>query len=376
MSSPSMTSNIVSSVVAEVIEPAATTVDRDGVYPRAALDALGKAGLLGLVSATEVGGLGGTLRDAAEAVELVGRACGSTGMVLCMHYCATAALEQHGPRAVREAIARGEHVTTLAFSEMGSRSHFWAPISTATAAGEGQVRLDAQKSWSTSGGEATSYVWSSKPLAAEGMSSLWLVPSDAHGLSTVKPFDGMGLRGNASCPIKATGVMVPESALLGEDGGGLDIMMVIVLPYFQVLSSACYLGITEAATAKSVAHVSATKLAHIGQSLADLPTIRAYLARMRLKTDMMRGLLRDTLTALEESQEVAQLRVLEVKAAAAETATEVTELAMRVCGGAAFRKEVGIERHFRDARAATVMSPTTDLLYDFIGKAITGMPLL
>jgi alkylation response protein AidB-like acyl-CoA dehydrogenase len=48
---------------------------------------------------------------------------------------------------------------------------------------------------------------------------------------------------------------------------------------------------------------------------------------------------------------------------------------MRVCGGAAFRKEVGVERHFRDARASTVMAPTTDALYDFIGKALCGIPL-
>jgi alkylation response protein AidB-like acyl-CoA dehydrogenase len=48
---------------------------------------------------------------------------------------------------------------------------------------------------------------------------------------------------------------------------------------------------------------------------------------------------------------------------------------MRICGGAAFRKEVGVERHFRDARASTVMAPTADALYDFIGKALTGMPL-
>ena len=51
------------------------------------------------------------------------------------------------------------------------------------------------------------------------------------------------------------------------------------------------------------------------------------------------------------------------------------DLAMRVCGGAAFRKEVGVERIFRDARAAGVMAPTTDILYDFIGKAVCGMPL-
>jgi alkylation response protein AidB-like acyl-CoA dehydrogenase len=48
---------------------------------------------------------------------------------------------------------------------------------------------------------------------------------------------------------------------------------------------------------------------------------------------------------------------------------------MRVCGGVAFRREVGVERFFRDARASGVMAPTTDVLYDFIGKAVCGLPL-
>jgi alkylation response protein AidB-like acyl-CoA dehydrogenase len=67
--------------------------------------------------------------------------------------------------------------------------------------------------------------------------------------------------------------------------------------------------------------------------------------------------------------------VLECKAAAGEAAAEVADLAMRVCGGAAFRKDIGVERMFRDARAALVMAPTTDVLYDFIGKAVCGLPV-
>jgi len=151
--------------------------------------------------------------------------------------------------------------------------------------------------------------------------------------------------------------------------------MGIVLPYFQLMNAAASIGTMEAATGKAAAHVSGSQLQHLQQSLADLPTIRAYVARMRIKTDMAHTLLLDTISALETGRADTMLRVLEVKAAAGETATEVTDLAMRVCGGAAFRKEVGVERHFRDARAATVMAPTTDVLYDFIGKAVCGMPL-
>jgi len=361
-------------VLAEIIAPAAGEIDRTAAYPQAALDRLAQVGLLGLVSAKGVGGLGEGIRAATFVVEQIARYCASTALVVCMHYAATAVIEAHGPRAVREAIADGRAVTTLAFSETGSRSHFWAPVSTATASGD-SVRLDARKSWITAAGKADLYIWSSRPLAAEGMSTIWLVPANAEGLRVTAPFDGLGLRGNYSNPVSADGVIISRDAILGEDGKGFDIMMNIVLPYFQFMSAGCCLGMMEAATTRAAAHVGGTKLEHISQSLADLPTVRAYVARMRIKTDMVRAFMLDGLDALESGREDAVLRVLEVKAAAGETSTEVTDLAMRVSGGAAFRKEVGVERHFRDARAATVMAPTTDVLYDFIGKVACGMPL-
>lgn len=363
-------------IVTEIIAPQAAEIDRAGAFPRAAMTALGEAGLLGLVSAKEVGGMGESHRAATFVMDRISRECASTSMVLCMHYTAAAVIEAHGPRQVREAIAAGRHVSSLAFSEAGSRSHFWTPVSTATpVANNGHVRLDALKSWVTSAGQVDSYVWSSRPLAAEGASTIWLVPSKAAGLSVTAPFDGLGLRGNYSCPVKAAGVTVERSAMLGPDGGGFEVMMNIVLPYFQLMSAGCAAGIMEAATTKAAAHVSSTQFSYSGSSLAELPTIRAYIARMQIKTDMTRALVLDTLAAVESGRGDAMLRILEVKAAASEASTEVTDLAMRVCGGAAFRKEVGVERNFRDARAATIMAPTTDVLYDFIGKAACGLPL-
>ena len=361
-------------VITGTIAPMAVEIDRTGAYPRAALQALGAAGLLGLISAQEVGGLGEGHRAATLVIEEIGKYCASTAMVLCMHYAGAAVIEAYGPRATREAIAAGQSITTLAFSETASRSHFWAATSSATLVGD-TVRLDAKKSWITSAGQADTYVWSSRPLTEEGLTSIWLVPADAPGLRVVAPFDGLGLRGNGSSPVIADGVMVPKNALLGEDGKGFDVMMGVVLPYFQLMNAAMSIGIMEMATSKTANHVSTTTFEHLGQTIADLPTIRAYLARMRIKTDMTRTLLLDTIDALEQGRADATLRVLEIKAAAGEGATEVTDLAMRLCGGAAFRKEVGVERHFRDARASTVMAPTADVLYDFIGKAVCGMPL-
>lgn len=358
----------------DVIAPAAVQVDAEGQFPQVSIDALREAGLLGLLSATEVGGMGKGHREAALVVERVARACGSTAMVLCMHYCGTAVLEKYGPVDVRTDAASGKLLSTLAFSEAGSRSHFWAPVSTARRDANG-IRLDAKKSWVTSANHATAYVWSSRPVDAEGLSTIWLVPRDADGVKTVAPFDGLGLRGNDSAPVAADGVVVPETNRLGEDGGGFAVMMEVVLPLFNVLNAAVSVGFMKAACQRTVAHVSGTTFQHLGSPLRELPTIRNYVARMQIKTDMVSTLLSDTVAALESGRADAMLRVLESKAAAGETATEVLDLAMRVCGGAAFRKDVGVERYFRDARAAGVMAPTTDVLYDFIGKAVTGMDL-
>src|SRR5918996_5901325 len=83
-------------IASDVIRPAAAEIDQSGLFPRAALSALSKAGLLSLISATDVGGSGQGLRAAVLAVERVARECGSTAMVLCMHYAATAVIEDHG----------------------------------------------------------------------------------------------------------------------------------------------------------------------------------------------------------------------------------------------------------------------------------------
>jgi alkylation response protein AidB-like acyl-CoA dehydrogenase len=294
--------------------------------------------------------------------------------VVCMHYCATAVIEQHGSDETRRAIASGNHLSTLAFSETGSRSHFWVPLGTATPDGDEFV-LEASKSWVTSAGEADSYVWTSRPSAADGAASLWLVPARSQGVHVAEPFDGLGLRGNASSPVIGSNVRLPAHARLGEDGAGLDIALGVVLPVFQILNASCSLGLMDAAIDKVIGHVTTARLEHLDQTLADQPVTRQHVALMRNRADAASTLVDDAIAALAAGRADAPLRMLQSKAVAGETALEVLDVAMRVGGGAAFRKDIGVERQFRDARASSVMAPTVDALQEFIGRALCGMPL-
>jgi isovaleryl-CoA dehydrogenase len=110
-----------SRVIDEVVGPAAAEVDASGRFPRRQVEALAQAGVLGIASAPDVGGPGLGLRQVADVVERLARACGSTAMVTLMHFAGVAVIEAHGPADVRRAVAEGRHLTSLAFSEVGSR---------------------------------------------------------------------------------------------------------------------------------------------------------------------------------------------------------------------------------------------------------------
>ncbi len=359
------------------IRPRAAQVDRDAAFPRESIAGLGERGLLGLTIPAAYGGLGHGLRTMAATLDAVAQRCPSTAMVYLMHLCGVACYDAAPAKAahhLREAAA-GTHLSTLAFSEKGSRSHFWAPVSRATEDGAGAVRLNASKSFVTSAGHADGYVVSTLAAGATSPieSTIYLVLAGDAGVSVAGAWRGLGMRGNASAPMALENVAVGPDRVLTEQGKGLDMMLGVVLPAFQVGSAAVAVGIAEAAVQATVDHVTHARLEQMNSSLAELPTLRAQIARMRIETDQARAHLGAVLDAIETPGPATQLMVLEAKAAGTEAAVAVTEMAMRTCGGAAFGGAHGIERLFRDARAPIVMAPTSDQAYDFIGRALCGL---
>jgi alkylation response protein AidB-like acyl-CoA dehydrogenase len=359
------------------IKEYADRVDRDAAFPRQSIAALGERGFLGLTISAAHGGLGHGMRVMAATIDEVAQHCASTAMVYLMHLCGVACYGTVPARTdslLREAAA-GRHLSTLAFSEKESRSHFWAPVSRATDAGAGAVRLNASKSFVTSAGHADGYVVTT--LSADATtpieSTIYYVLSGDPGVSVTGAWRGLGMRGNASAPVSLEDVRLGPDRALTAAGKGLDMMLGVVLPAFQVGTAAVAVGIAEAAVQATIGHVTDTRLEHMNSSLRELPTVRAQIARMRIETDRARAHLGAVLDSLETPGPATQLMVLEAKAAATEAAVTVTDLAMRTCGGAAFGGARGIERLFRDARAPIVMAPTSDQAYDFIGRAVCGL---
>jgi alkylation response protein AidB-like acyl-CoA dehydrogenase len=366
-------------VAGDVLARHAADVDRDARWPIESVTALADAGLLGLTVPTAQGGLGEGPQTFAHVAAQLAEKCASTAMIYLMHSCAVRVVAAAPDFAERDTVLRaaaGRHLSTLAFSEAGSRSHFWAPVSQATRDGT-NYRISAQKSWVTSAGHADSYIVSTRSAGRDEptVSTLYYVPRDTPGLSVTGAWNGLGLRGNASAPMRLENVALPPAWRVSPEGEGFTAMLQTVLPWFQVGSAAVSLGIARAATEETRGHLVNARLEHQGQTLASLMNLRVRLAQMHIAVDTQAAFLKHIAESMENPSPQTMLGVLECKAAAAEAALQVTDLAMRTCGGAAFSRHLAVERHFRDARAAWVMAPTTDVLQDFVGKLLLGLPL-
>lgn len=370
-------------IASRVLAPSAGQNDKAGQFSSEAVESLGRSGLLGLLLPVDFGGSGLGPRTFAAVTATLAEADASVAMVYVMHILGTAMISAARPSAaqavtpVLREIGAGRHLTTLAISEAGSRSHFWAPVSRAQRNGN-SVRISAKKSWVTSAGHAQSYVVTT--LAPEGVgptdSTVYLLAAETRGLSVAGPWDGLGLRANASAPIALDDCQVASDFQLTDDSAGFPTMMSILLPLFNLGTAAVALGLCRAAVAATASHLKNAKFEHLGQTLGEsLPTLRAQLATMQIETDGLSARIDDLIEHLEEPRETTLLRVLETKAAAGDVAISVTSAAMRACGGAAFSKHLGIERLFRDAHAGAVMAPTGDVLREFIGKTLLGIPL-
>lgn len=367
-------------VVDDVIAPHSASADREARFPAESVKALGAEGLLGLCVDVAHGGRGQSPRMFAAVTEELAMADPSTAMIYVMHVTAAQAIAASDVLECRDDVLRdiagGRHLTTLAFSESGSRSQFWAPVSRLEEAGA-DFETSAAKSWVTAANHADSYVSSGqKPGAASPLeSTIYLVRTKSPGVRVTSGFDGLGLRGNDSAPVSLDHLKVQQGDLISKSGEGANTMLQVVLPWFSMGTAAMANGISRAAVSRTAAHLSGTGFEHDGTKLRDLPILRARIAQMSMQTEQSRALLALTLTHVEAGSELAPLYVLQSRLAALESALAVTDLAMKACGGAAFSKQVGVERLFRDARAGWVMAPTADHLREFIGRALTGLPL-
>ncbi len=373
--------DVASVLAAEVLLPRAESLDREGGWPSAGLQALVDAGLTALTVPRRLGGQGQGLLAIAAITEMLGRACASTAMCYGMHCVGTAVIAAkstpfHDAKYL-DPIARGKHLTTLALSETGSGSHFFLP-QTHLAEGDGGFRVTGTKQFVTNGGHADSYVLSTRAShdGLEGDFSCVLVDKDTPNLSWGTAWSGLGMRGNASRSLTLDDAFVPRQNLLGQEGDQVWYVFEVVAPFFLTAIAATYVGVAQAALDIAVDHLRERRHAHSGQALSEIELLQHRIGQLWIGVKRSRLLLYHAAMAGDMGQEDALTALLACKADAGNTAVHTANEAMTLGGGMAYRANSTLARLLRDARASHVMSPTTDLLTTWTGRSALGLPLL
>lgn len=369
-------------VARDVAAPLATTIDTEARWPEESISALLEQRLGGLVLDESSGGMGHGLATLARACEELGKACASTAICFGMHSVGSAVLAARATPDQRERflapIVQGKHLTTLALSEPGSGSHFYIPATKLEPGGDGYV-VDGTKSFVTNAGHADSLVVSVASAGAPGDAgsfSCAVIPGDGPGVVRGAVWAGVGMRGNDARTVELRGVSIPRANLLGEEGDEIWYVFNVIAPYFLAAMAGTYLGVASAALDEVIEHLNSRRHVHSGNVLANSAVLQHRVGTLWAQVERTRRLLYFAVDDAERGEELHLPPLLSIKAEVAECAVAVANEAMTLTGGIGYREHSSTERRLRDARAAHVMAPTTDLLRTWVGRDLLGLPLL
>lgn len=367
----------------ESLAPEAAEVDRLATWPKRGLEAVATAGLLGLHIPKRLGGLEEGMLALVVATEALAHGCSSTALCYGMHCVATAVLAakatpDHEERYLH-AIARGEHFTSLALSEAGTGVHFYWPQTHLMRDGDVYV-VNGTKQFVTSAGFADSYVVTTSSARDGspdvGEFSALIVDNGTPGVQWHGTWEGFGMRGNASRAMRIEDARIATTQLLGREGDEVWYVFEVVAPYFLMAMSGVYLGIASAALDAVAADAQSRAHAHTGRSVAQEPVVQARIADLWVQLQQARHHIYHAAQLADVGDPAALPHLLASKIIAATVAVQVTNEAMDLAGGRAYRENGHLARLLRDARAGHVMAPPTDVLRQWLGRSVLGLPLL
>ncbi len=361
----------------------AEAIDEKAQWPEEALREIQRAGLAGLVLPIQAGGLGQGLFALVQSCEILAQECASSSMCFGMHCVGSAVLAAKAtPEQTEEflrPIAEGKHITTLALSEKGSGAHFYFPQSQLTEKDDQFFLLNGNKSFVTNGNHADSYVMSTVGTEDDlslGKFSCVIVTGHSEGMKWMKPWNGLGMRGNSSCSVTLNDVKIPKNNLLGQEGDQLWYVFEVVAPYFLMAMAGTYLGIATAALNEATEHLKKRQYSHSGSSLSKQPVLQHKLGTLWSNVERSRRLIYSAALLGDEGRPESLLSILSAKADVADCVVNTVNEVMTLMGGMAYGENSKLSRHLRDARASHVMAPTTDILRTWTGRALLGLPLL
>ncbi|WP_276374630.1 acyl-CoA dehydrogenase family protein [Chryseolinea sp. H1M3-3] len=375
--------NIAAEISKDTVEAERWQSDRDALWVFKTMAALKETKLTGLVVPRESGGLGQGLYALVRICEELGKGYSSAGLCFGMHCVGSAVISAKATRWQKETylepIAEGKHITSLALSEQGSGAHFYFPQTSLLALSKDDFLINGNKTFVTNGSHADSYVVSTMAASEEASPdqfSCIVIDAAVHGMHWGNRWEGLGMRGNSSRSLAITNLKISSNQILGEKGDQLWYIFNVVAPYFLMAMAGTYLGIAETALLEAKTSLLKRTYSYNGTTLAQVSLLQHRYGSLWARVESTRRLIYNAAEQGDNNSPGALCSLLAAKAEVAKTCVDVVNEVMTLVGGVGYQTNSLLAMLMRDARASHIMTPTTDILYTWLGRALLDQPIL
>jgi butyryl-CoA dehydrogenase len=359
-----MIRNMVREFAEKEVKPKAAELDEKEEYPTESLKKMAQLGILGTIIPQEYGGAGLDNVTYATVIEEISRACASTGVVTSVHNSLTSwPIMNYGTEEQKKKylpiLARGEKIGAFGGTEPNAGSDLGAMQSTAELKGDHYI-INGTKTFITSGPKAgiiIVFAVTNKELGPKGISA-FIVEDDFKGYSVGGIFDKIGINASLTSELVFEDMEVPKENLLGKEGDGFKIAL-STLDGGRIGIAAQAVGIAQAALEESVEYSKNRQ--QFGKPIAKFQAIQWMISDMATKIEAARFLVLNAAFKKDQGKRISMEAAM-AKLFAAETAVDVTNMAIQVHGGYGYTKEYPVERLYRDARITGIYEGTSEVM--------------
>jgi len=357
----------VKGIAADVAARHAPDVDAQARFPQETVDALKRSQLMSAPVPKILGGSGCTMRELALLCSTLAQACGSSAMVLAMHYIQVACIARHAGDSrffaayLRELVER-QYVLASMTSEVGTFGDTRSSICAVEVNGERFVlNKDATTGSYCAQADAILVTCRRAPDAPKNDQVLVLVRKADYTLKQTTSWDTMGMRGTCS-----PGFRLESQGHVDQivPGSFADSSAQTMVPYSHILWSSLWWGIAADAVGRAATYVRGDARKNPGV----VPPTATRLAEVSVQLQAMRH---NWLALAQEFDEVTArpdgmqdllsigwaLKMNHLKTAASEAAPQIVHRALQIVGILGYKNDspFSLGRHYRDTLSAALM---------------------
>jgi len=353
------------------LHPLFARMDDEDWFPPDLIARLGADGYCGLTAPADLGGSGMDLISAGLVGEAFGYWNTNAAFIwgphenLCLNNILRNGTPEQIARFVPDLIA-GRKIGALGLTEPGAGSDALGSMALRAVRDGDDYLLTGRKMFISNGPVADlvlTYAKTAPEVGAKGISA-FVVETATPGFSVAQQLTKMGWRGCPTGELVFDGVRVPAANLLGAENQGVGIVM-SGLDIERAFLGTPYLGAAQRCLDLSLDYAATRR--QFGQPIGSFQMIQSHLAEMSAALEAARAYTYQALAACDALRrgEGGRGRVHQLCAGAvmngAAMIAKVTDLAVQIHGGSGFIWETEVNRHYRNARIASLGGGTTEV---------------